>query len=387
MTNLLLHIFICHTTDSAIGADELDRTRVGLLASIVCIVCNVVLCAGKAAVGLLCGSVSIVADAVNNLSDASSNIVSLVGFKLASKPADADHPYGHGRFEYLSGLAVAVIVCALGLDLVKESVGKIARPEPAEFSAAVAAVLLASMAVKAWMMRFNRALGRRIDSETLLATAADSRNDVITTGAVLLCAVIGQVAGVNLDGWAGVGVGAFIAVSGIGLIRDTVSPLLGSAPDDAYIESVRAQILSYPGVLGAHDLMVHDYGPGRTFATAHVQMDGHVDAFKNHEVIDTIERDFAKKTGATLTLHYDPVDTAAGDPQTWLARQVAKIDPALSVHDLRVTDDFITFDLVKPEDCALDDEQIVGRALSTAAERWPGRPVSVNLDRGFLARA
>ncbi len=383
MTNLLINLILIGEQNPQAA----ERTRAGQVASVICIACNVALCAAKAAAGLAVGSVSIVADAVNNLSDASSNIVSLVGFKLASKPADADHPFGHGRFEYLSGLAVAVIVCALGLDLIKESIGKVAHPEPSDFNVAVVVVLLASMAVKAWMMRFNRTLGRRIDSETLLATAADSRNDVITTGAVLLCSVIAQLTGIDLDGWAGIGVGAFIAVSGIGLVRDTVSPLLGSAPDEAYIESVRAQILSYPGVLGAHDLMVHDYGPGRTFATAHVQMDGHVSAFKNHEVIDTIERDFAAKTGTALILHYDPVDTDADDPQTWLARQVAKIDPTLSVHDLRVTDDFVTFDLVKPEECTLDDEQIIGRAMATAAERWSGRPTSINLDHGFLARA
>ena len=226
MTNLLLKMF----TGDCDPSSPVYRTRVGFLASITCIVCNIVLCSAKAAIGLISGSVSIVADAVNNLSDASSNIVSLIGFKLASKPADESHPYGHGRFEYLAGLAVAVIVSALGLDLVKESVGKIFSPEPSEFSAALVAILLGSMAVKFWMMLFNRSLGRRIDSETLIATAADSRNDVVTTGGVLACAAIGATTGVSLDGWAGVGVGAFITASGIGLIRDTVSPLLGQMP-------------------------------------------------------------------------------------------------------------------------------------------------------------
>ncbi len=381
MTNFLINIILHGDSDG----QPMDRTRAGLLASIVCICCNVVLCCAKALVGLAVGSVSIVADAVNNLSDASSNIMSLVGFKLASKPADADHPYGHGRFEYLAGLAVAVIVCALGLDLIKESVGKIAHPEPSELNAAAVIVLLGSMAVKAWMMAFNRRLGERIESETLLATAADSRNDVVTTGAVLLCAIIAQLTGLSLDGWAGVGVGAFIAASGVGLIRDTVSPLLGSAPDADYIAQVREDILSYPGVLGAHDLMVHDYGPGRTFATAHVQMDGHADAFKNHEVLDTIERDFAAKTGVVLTLHCDPVDTSAADPETWLARQVSKIDPRLSVHDLHVDRDYVSFDLVKPDDCELTDDEALGRSLATAAERWPALPCTITLDHGFLA--
>ncbi len=383
MTNLLVRIFMGETPD---WSNPAQRTRAGLLSSFVCIACNVLLCAAKAAAGLLAGSVSIVADAVNNLSDASSNVVSLVGFKLAGKPADEDHPYGHGRFEYLSGLAVAVIVCALGLDLVKESVGKILRPEPSELNAAVVVVLLASMAVKAWMMAFNRSLGRAIGSETLLATATDSRNDVVTTGAVLLCAVIGQVTGLDLDGWAGVGVGIFIAASGVGLIRDTVSPLLGSAPDAAYVESIRADILSYPGVLGTHDLMVHDYGPGRVFVSAHVQMDGQADAFKNHEVIDAIERDFKKRTGGSMTLHYDPVRVGAEDALAWLNRQIAKIGDGLSAHDLHVGPDYVAFDLVKPDDCDLSDEELLGRSLATAAGRWPGLPCSITLDHGFLAR-
>ena len=382
MTNLLIDFIL----KGAENPQAADRTRAGLVASIVCIACNVVLCAAKGVVGLAVGSVSIVADAVNNLSDASSNVVSLIGFKLAGKPADEDHPFGHGRFEYLSGLAVAVIVCALGLDLVKESVGKILHPEPSEISTAVVAVLLASMAVKAWMTAFNRSLGRAIDSETLLATATDSRNDVVTTGAVLLCAVIGQATGLDLDGWAGVGVGIFIAASGVGLIRDTVSPLLGSAPDAAYVESIRADILSYPGVLGTHDLMVHDYGPGRVFVSAHVQMDGQADAFKNHEVIDAIERDFKKRTGGSMTLHYDPVRVGAEDALAWLNRQIAKIGDGLSAHDLHVGPDYVAFDLVKPDDCGLSDEELLGRSLATAAERWPGLPCSITLDHGFLAR-
>ena len=392
MTNLLIRLFMGKDA-KALLADGASpsaaaRTRAGLVASVVCIACNVLLCAAKAVVGLLMGSVSIVADAVNNLSDASSNIVSLIGFKLASKPADSDHPFGHGRFEYLAGLAVAVIVCALGLDLIKESVEKVASPEPAQFGLPVVAVLVASMLVKTWMMAFNRSLGRHIDSETLLATATDSRNDVITTGAVLICAVIGQLTGLNLDGWAGIAVGLFVTVSGASLIRDTVSPLLGRAPDDDYVESIRSQILSYPGVLGTHDLMVHDYGPGREFVSAHVEMDGNADAFKNHEVIDQIERDFKRKTGSNLTLHYDPVapDDASDDPLAWLNRQLEKIDPSLTAHDLLVKDDYVTFDLVKPADCPLSDDEALGRALATVAERWPEAPCSINLDHGYLTQ-
>ena len=394
MVNFLVNIILgeqghaaAGNADTAAAPSPAARTRAGLVASIISICCNVALCTAKALIGLAAGSVSIVADAVNNLSDAASNIVSLIGFKLASKPADTDHPYGHGRFEYLAGLVVAVIVCSLGLNLVKESIGSIVAPQPSDFSPAVAAVLVASMAVKLWMMFFNHALGRRIDSETLMACAADSRNDVLTTGAVLACAIISWATGVNLDGWAGLAVGGFIAVSGLGLIRDTLNPLLGCAPTAEYIDNLRRLIMAHPGVLGTHDLMVHDYGPGRVFASAHVQMDGHADAFKNHQVIDAIEREFAAKTGAVLTLHYDPVDTSDDDPETWLAREVAQIDGRLSVHDLYLGDSFMSFDLVVPAGCGVSDDEALTCARAIAAKRWPQLPCVVALDRGFLAGA
>lgn len=386
MTDLLTRIFLGAGFDPK---NPRERTRAGLLASIVCIVCNVVLCATKAAVGLAAGSVSIVADAVNNLSDASSNVLSLVGFKLAAKPADADHPYGHGRFEYLAGLGVALIVCALGIDLVKESVEKLIRPESSEFSPLMVAVLAGSMAAKLWMLAFNRTLGQRIESETLLAAAQDSKNDVFTTGAVLACSLIESQTGIALDGWAGLAVGAFIAVSGAKLLLDTTSPLLGRAPSAEYVESIRKRILSYPGVLGTHDLMVHDYGPGRGFVSAHVEMNGHTDAFANHETIDTIERDFKREEGLELTLHYDPIDVSVGmnDPQAWLTRRLRGLYPGISVHDLRAEQSFVTFDLVKPEHCPLSDETLVGAAIDLAHERWPEMPCSVALDHGYLKRS
>lgn len=390
MTDLLLRLF----TGDCDPSSPAYRTRVGFLASITCIACNIVLCSAKAAVGLVSGSVSIVADAVNNLSDASSNIVSLIGFKLASKPADESHPYGHGRFEYLAGLAVAVIVSALGLDLVKESVGKIFSPEPFEFSAALVAVLLGSMAVKFWMMLFNRSLGRRIDSETLIATAADSRNDVVTTGVVLACAAIGATTGVSLDGWAGVGVGAFITASGIGLIRDTVSPLLGQMPSPELISKIQEKILSYPGVLGTHDLMVHDYGPGRQFASAHVEMAGEADPFVAHDTLDNIEQDFKRSMGLTMTLHYDPIvtdDPEVRDMRHWVDLHVREIDPRLSIHDLRCvpgpTHTNVIFDCVRPYDLAMTDAELKGRIQATVSERWPKAVCVVNIDSSYVSSA
>lgn len=283
------------------------RTSYGLMAGAVGIVCNVVLCLAKGAIGLMSGSVSIVADALNNLSDASSNIVTLAGFKLASKPADKGHPYGHGRFEYLAGLVVAVLVAAVGLELVRSGIERIVEPQQVEFGLPVVVVMLLSIAVKAWMMGFNRTIGRRIESETLEATAIDSRNDVITTLTVLACSTLSWATGVQLDGWVALGVGVFVLVSGLGLVRDTVNPLLGQAPSDEVVNRVHEIILGKPGVLGMHDLMIHDYGPGRKIGSAHVEMSASGDPLKIHAVLDGIEKEVERELGIVLTLHYDPI--------------------------------------------------------------------------------
>ena len=283
------------------------RTAYGTFASIVCIACNIVLCAAKGAIGAVAGSVAIVADALNNLSDASSNIISLFGFKLASKPPDAEHPYGHGRFEYLSGLAVAVLILVIGVELVRSSFDKIIHPEPVEFSIALVAVLVLSIVVKLWMAAFNKSLGTRISSSTLLATAADSRNDVIATAAVLICTLIAEFGGVNLDGWAGLAVGAFIVYSGIELVRDTVDPLLGKAPDPAFVKHIYDKIVSYPGVLDTHDLIVHDYGPGRLMISLHAEVPGDGDIYALHDAIDTAEYELQQKLGCSAVIHMDPV--------------------------------------------------------------------------------
>ena len=239
--------------------------------------------------------------------------MSLLGFRLASRPADEGHPYGHGRYEYLAGLFVAVLVCAVGINLILESVTKIIKPSPTAYSVLSLAALVLSMLVKLWMAAFNRALGNRIDSETLIATAQDSKNDVITSGAVLTAALISQTTGFDLDGWAGLGVGIFICISGMGLVRDAISPLLGQAPSPKLVQAIRDKIMSYPQVLGTHDLMVHDYGPGRQFASAHVEMPVEADPMKSHDLIDNIEQDFKNDDGLIVTLHYDPIVT--DDPE------------------------------------------------------------------------
>jgi cation diffusion facilitator family transporter len=368
------------------------RTRYGKMASIVCIICNVLLSVCKGIIGAVAGSISIVADAVNNLSDASSNIVSLFGFKLASKPADDEHPYGHGRFEYLSGMIVAVIVVAIGIELVITSIKKIANPSVTDFGWAVVAVLVLSIAVKLWMAYFNSSLGKLIDSTTLRATAVDSRNDVISTAAVLASAIISAATGFDLDGWAGLAVGAFIVVSGIGLVRDTVDPLLGRAPDPKLVKHIHDVILSYPGVLGTHDLMVHDYGPGRQFASAHVEMAAEEDVLKSHDVIDNIEQDFKRNDGLIMTIHYDPIvtnDPAVHDLRNWIATHITSIDPRLTIHDLRTvpgpTHTNVIFDCVKPHDLAMTDSELADRITRIVREKNPQANCVITFDSSYVS--
>ena len=389
MTSWLIRTFVPNAGDTG---DPTVRTRYGLVASMTCIVCNVLLCMGKGAVGLVSGSVSIVADAVNNLSDASSNVVSLLGFKLASRPADEDHPYGHGRYEYLAGLVVAVLVCAIGINLVGSSVEKIMSPEPTEFGPAVVIVLVGSMAVKLWMATFNRRLGRAISSETLEATAVDSRNDVIATAAVLASAVVSQLVGIDLDGWAGLAVGGFILWSGIQLVREAVSPLLGKVPDPAYVEHIRDKIMSYPGVLGTHDLMVHDYGPGRQFASAHVEMAAEGNPLDQHDLLDNIEQDFKDDEGLVMTLHFDPIVT--NDPQVrdmrhWIDLAVKDIDERLSIHDLRCvpgpTHTNVIFDCVRPTDCALSASELRARVSELVQDHYPRAVCKITVDESYVS--
>ncbi len=315
------------------------RLAVGRRAGAVGIGANVLLFAGKMAAGILSGSVSVTADAMNNLSDASSSIVTLLGFKLAEKPADEDHPFGHARFEYLSALAVAVMILFIGFELAKTSIGKIIAPEKTEFTVVVALILMGSIAMKLWLSFYNRRLGKKIQSDALIAAAADSRNDVIATAAVLLSAVVEHFSGWQVDAWMGLGVALFILYSGIGMAKDTISPLLGQAASPELRSQILDEIQSEPKVLGYHDLMVHDYGPGRRFASVHVEMDRREDPLLCHEIIDNLERECMDSHGVHLVIHYDPVVT--DDPE--LDRMKARvgdilkgIDPRLGVHDFRM---------------------------------------------------
>ena len=333
------------------------RTACGRLSGWVGIVCNVLLCAAKLTVGTLSGSVSITADAINNLSDAAGSVVTLIGFQMASKPADREHPYGHDRMEYISGLVVAALILLIGAELVKSSVQKILHPEAVEFSGAMVIVLFASIAVKLGMALFNRDLGRIIGSSALQATAADSRNDVLATAAVLASCLVGHFTSLMPDGWIGLAVALFILWSGVQIARDTIDPLLGAAPDAQLVRQLSQTITAHPDVLGIHDLMVHDYGPGRRFASVHVEMDAHTDVLHAHEVIDGIERAVKKELNIDLVIHYDPVVTDDAELSSLRGRieqAISRFDPRLSVHDFSMVrgkqHTNVIFDMVVPED-------------------------------------
>ena len=336
MTELFLRLFV---KNAALTDDPRTRAAIGKLSGAVGIVCNLLLAAGKMTAGVLSGSVSITADALNNLSDAASSIVTLLGFKLAEKPADTHHPYGHARFEYLSGLAVAVLILFIGFELAKTSVSRIITPAAVEFSLVTLLVLAVSIAVKLWMFLFNRKLGKLIGSTALAATAADSRNDCLATGAVLAAAVIAHFTHWQIDGWMGLGVALFILYSGWNLARETISPLLGEAADPALRQLIVDYIEDCPKVLGYHDLMVHDYGPGQRFASIHVEMDQREDALVCHELIDDMERECLHSHGIHLVIHYDPVVT--DDPELDRLKQktaalLTQQDQRLSLHDFRM---------------------------------------------------
>ena len=377
MTKFLLRLFV---GDENANDNSRYRSKVGRLSGIVGIVCNAVLCVLKLIVGSLSGSLSITADAMNNLSDSTSSLVTLVGFRLSELPADKKHPYGHARFEYLSGLAVAAMILLIGVELLKGSIQKIIHPAATEFSVYVAVVLLASIAVKLWLSAFNRKLGKEIGSSTLLAAALDSRNDTISTGAVLIAAGIEAFTGWKIDGYVGLAVAAFIIYSGIAMGMETISPLLGEASNPELQKELVELLKTCPQVLGLHDLMVHDYGPNMCFASVHVEMDSREDPLKSHEIIDDLEKMCREKLHVLLTIHYDPV--VIGDPVIDQTRQqvldlLKEKDPRINIHDFRMVSGEehtnLIFDAVLPVDLWNRTEEIKDYIESRMSSQGKGR--------------
>lgn len=361
MTQWLLNHFI---KDNKNTKDNAVRVAIGSLAGWVGIICNLLLVVGKATVGFVSGSVSVTADALNNLLDAVSSIILLIGYKISSKQADEEHPFGHGRYEYISGFIVAVLILVVGIELGKSSIEKVLNPTPVEFGLLSFIVLGVSVLLKMWMFVFNRSLGKRTNSKLLKVTSADSRNDAIATSAVLLAAIISRFAGINLDGWMGLGVGVFIIFDGIMLVKESLNPLLGEAPQEELIAHIFDKISEYEDIIGAHDLIVHDYGPGHRFASAHVEISSELGMLSAHEIVDTIEHDFLLSDGIHLIIHIDPIDISEkiNNKRLWVECQVKTVDERLSIHDLNIEEnaDRITysFDVLAPLDIEIPEQQL-----------------------------
>ena len=345
--------------------DPKKRAEIGKMSGLIGIACNFLLAGSKIAVGNFAGSTSIVADGLNNMSDAASSAVTLIGFKLAEKPADREHPYGHARFEYLASLVVSAMILVIGLELAQKSVEKIKNPIPVEFSCVTLAVLVFSILMKSGMAVFNSRMGQKIQSTTLIATAADSRNDVVTTTAVLLATLAEHFFGWKADGPMGILVSLFVLYSGVTLAKETISPLLGEGADAKIRTELMNYVKEHPLVLGCHDLMVHDYGPGKCYASIHVEMDKDVDPMKCHDVIDHIERECLEKFGTNLVIHYDPVSTndlELEEMREFVEQLLVKRDERLLVHDFRMREKEgkteLMFDLVLPDTMQEEKENI-----------------------------
>lgn len=362
MFRLLSKLFIKNYEDYT---DPKVRQSYGILAGAVGILLNFFLFAAKALAGLLSHSIAITADAFNNLSDAGSSVITLIGFRLSGQEADSDHPYGHGRIEYLSGLIVAAIILLMAVELVKSSFSKILHPVLPDFSPVIAFILALSIAVKLYMYLYNRRIAAKIDSAAMKATAADSLNDCIATAAVLCASLIGHFTGFSIDGWCGLLVGVFIFRAGIEAAKDTIDPLLGKAPDPAFVAHIRSTVLAHPEVLDVHDLLVHDYGPGRMMISLHAEVPAEGDFLALHDVIDNIERELQTSLSCSAVIHMDPVLTKDSETSRLhgIVSTLAKeLDPAVSVHDLRLvkgpTHTNVIFDAAVPFQFKLDDAEI-----------------------------
>ncbi|MEG2097665.1 MAG: cation diffusion facilitator family transporter, partial [Pseudoflavonifractor sp.] len=390
MIDFLIHHFVKNYEDAQ---DPAVRQRYGALSGIIGIFLNLMVSLGKFFGGLVTGSIAITADAFNNLSDAGSSLVTVVGFHMAGKRADDDHPFGHGRIEYLTGLAVAVAILVVGLELGKSSILKILHPEAVSFSLAAVMILCVSIFVKLWMCYFNRGLAKRIGSAAMSATAADSLSDVVTTSAVLLGTLVAHFFHVNIDGWVGIVVAAFILKSGWGAAKDTLNPLLGQSPDPALVRGIQETVLSHKEIQGLHDLIIHDYGPGRSMMSLHAEVPMNADIMEMHDVIDAIERELRTKFRIEASIHMDPIatgDETVNRTHAMMAELVRQIDPEMTIHDFRMTNGphhrNLIFDVVVPYHVKLTDEEVKSRIETAAKAVDPAYFVVLEIDRAYTER-
>ena len=390
MTDFLVNKFI---KDSANIESTEVRTRYGMLASVVGIFCNVLLFSVKLAIGLILSSLAVTADAFNNLSDAASSIISFVGVKMAGKPADAEHPFGHGRIEYIAALIVSFLVIEVGFTFFKSSISKIMHPEEITFDPVPFIILILSILVKLWMAFFNNKLGKRIDSKVMLATAADSLGDVITTSATVISIVICHFTSINVDAIAGLIVSGIVIWSGVSIAKDTLEPLIGQRVPSELYQKITDMVESYEGIVGAHDLIVHNYGPNRSMATIHAEVPNDVSIEASHEIIDRIERDAKKELNILLVIHMDPVemrDEEVLELRDKTSHIVHALDPELHFHDFRVLKENeqknLIFDLVVPDSYTEKDaNRVMHQLIALLHEMEKNVDCIITLDRSFEA--
>ncbi len=390
MTEFLIRHFV---KDYQNIQDVEVRTRYGSLAGMVGICCNLLLFTVKLLTGLLVNSISVMADAFNNLSDAASSIISIVGVKMAEKPADEEHPFGHGRIEYISAFIVAFLVIEVGFSLFKTSFGKIRNPEPMVFQWLSVGILVLSVGVKLWMGIFNRKLGKRIDSKVMMATAADSLGDVAATTATIVSMLIFGIFNVNVDGIVGLAVSVVVMIAGVNIAKDTLAPLIGEAIDPEVYREITQFVESYDGIVGSHDLIVHNYGPGRSMASIHAEVPSDVDIETSHEIIDRVERDAVRKLHLFLVIHMDPIETknAKVDDYRKIAGEVLdQVDSRLSLHDFRIVDGKeqvnLIFDLVVPRDYTPQmKSQVKDQVASGIREKIPGSTCVITVENSYCA--
>lgn len=388
MITLLSKIFIKGSDDISSPA---VRKAYGMLCSIVGILLNILLFAGKYIAGTIAGSIAVTADAFNNLSDAGSSVITLLGFRMASKKPDPDHPFGHGRIEYLSGLAVSMIIIVVGVQLGLESIDKIRTPEAVDASLLPMLILVASICVKGYMFAYNRGIGRKINSPGMSATALDSLSDCIATGVVLISMLLARFADVNIDGWGGAAVAIFIIFSGFKAAKETLSPLLGNPPDPQLVRDITDIVMSHPEVLNVHDLIVHDYGPGRLMISLHAEVPGGGDIYALHDAIDTAEYELQQKLGCSAVIHMDPVSpdgTKTAHMREELAEAAKAIDPRLTIHDFRIVDGpthtNVIFDAVLPNDSPVTEDDAKAQLETIVHSLWQNSHPKVHIDRPFV---
>ncbi len=387
MTKLILKLFIYNKEMS----NAQRHTKTGVVAGIVAIITNVLLSAAKAAVGVVFGSISTIADAVNNLTDAASGVITLIGFKLAAKKPDADHPYGHGRVEYISGLIMSFVVLMLGFTLAKDSVVQIFKPTTTEFSFISVGVLLGAILVKLWLSSFFKHIYKLTGSKTFLASSADSRNDVITTAVVLASTTVHALFDIHVDGIAGLAVSVFIIISGVGLIKETLDPLLGQPPTPEFVDSVYKKAMSYEGVVGIHDLVVHNYGPGRVFLSLHAEVPVESDILESHDLIDNIERDFKNEMGLEAVIHIDPIvtnDPFVNELKSYTLDVITSINSSLTIHDFRAvtgpTHTNIIFDVVLPCTLGYECSQLKSLIDLEIKKKYPQCNCVITFDNSYI---